>query len=112
MVGNKRDQIWFVHDVCGMVCCVFTWVLIAYAQYSVVTCIILPERDTLYKTINLIVFEALLFLSVVSHFKCGRFGSEQTRCLSDLSRSLTVASPLFLASLCRSGQCATRFWNA
>lgn len=60
----------FVNDICGILCAFFSWLLILFAQYSVITCIILPEQDTLYKTINFIIFETLLFLATVSHLKC------------------------------------------
>lgn len=70
MISDKQNHIWFVHDVCGIICCVFSWILIAYAQYSVVTCLILPEPDAVYKTINFIIFEILLFLATVAHLKC------------------------------------------
>ena len=59
-----------VNDICGILCVVLSWILILFAQYSVITCIILPEQDTLYKTINFIIFELLLFLATVSHLKC------------------------------------------
>jgi len=60
----------FVNDICGILCVILSWCLILFAQYSVVTCIILPEQDTLYKTVNFIIFQLLLFLATVSHLKC------------------------------------------
>ena len=67
---TDKDDIWFVQDFCGIICVFFSWILIIYAQYSVVTCIILPQQDFVYKTINFIIFESLLILATVAHLKC------------------------------------------
>lgn len=62
-------KIWFVKDVCGIICAIFTWFLILFAQYVVITCILLPEENLFYKLGNLIIFEGLAFLALVSHFR-------------------------------------------
>lgn len=62
-------KIWLVKDVCGIICASFTYWLMAFAQYVVLTCILLPEEDILYKSINLVVFELFSFLAIVSHFR-------------------------------------------
>ena len=62
-------KIWLVKDVCGIICASFTYWLMAFAQYVVLTCILLPEEDIFYKSINLFFFELFSFLAVVSHFR-------------------------------------------
>lgn len=42
-------KIWFVTDVCGIICASFTYWLLLFAQYTVLTCILLPEESLLYK---------------------------------------------------------------
>ena len=42
-------KIWFVTDVCGIICASFTYWLLLFAQYVVLTCILLPEESFLYK---------------------------------------------------------------
>ena len=42
-------KIWFVTDVCGIICASFTYWLLLFAQYVVLTCILLPEESLLYK---------------------------------------------------------------
>ncbi|RWS10092.1 Palmitoyltransferase ZDHHC3-like protein [Dinothrombium tinctorium] len=61
--------VWCVNDVCGIICAIFTWLLIAFAYYVVLTCILIPEENLVYKTINLIVFNGLAILAVASHLR-------------------------------------------
>jgi hypothetical protein len=60
---------WFVQDICGIICAVFTWLLILYAQYVFVTCVLWPQPNTFERLMHLIVFELLVFLAIVSHLK-------------------------------------------
>lgn len=63
------DGIWLVKDVLGIICAIFTWSLIIFAEYVVMTCILLPEEDTIYKIFNICIFQLLAFLAVSSHIK-------------------------------------------
>ena len=45
-------KIWFVADVCGIICASFTYWLLLFAQYVVLTCILLPEQSYFYKGNN------------------------------------------------------------
>jgi len=47
----------------------FTYLLILFAQYVVLTVIIIPEENLFYKTVNLIIFELLAFLALTSHLR-------------------------------------------
>jgi len=58
-----------VKDVCGIICAAFTWFLILFAQYVVLTCILIPEENAFYKFSNLIIFEFMSFLALVSHYR-------------------------------------------
>lgn len=61
--------LWFVRDVCGIICAIFTWALILFAEYVVMKCILIPEQDTTYKVINMIIFQTLAFLAISSHLR-------------------------------------------
>ncbi len=58
-------------DCCGVVCAVFTYLLILYAEYVVVRVILLPDlaRHSLYVVVNLFLFQTLTGLAVASHVK-------------------------------------------
>ena len=62
-------RFWFIKDVCGIICAIFTYWLIGFAQYVVLTCVLLPEEDVAYKVVNLIFFETFVFLAVASHVR-------------------------------------------
>ncbi|KAI1285517.1 Palmitoyltransferase ZDHHC3 [Halotydeus destructor] len=64
-----NGKVWFVKDVCGIICAMFTYALILFAQYVVLVHILIPEENALYKFFNLIVFETGVFLAIVSHFR-------------------------------------------
>lgn len=65
----RLGQIWFVRDICGIICAIMTWLLILYAQCVVLIVIISPIFDTLFGVVNLMVFELLCFLACASHIR-------------------------------------------
>lgn len=73
MIDNHNrclgGRIWFVKDVCGIICALFTWFLIIFAQYVVITVILIPDDNLFYKTTNFIIFELLAFLAIISHIR-------------------------------------------
>ncbi|XP_054164596.1 palmitoyltransferase ZDHHC3-like [Oppia nitens] len=60
---------WFVKDVCGVICALFTYSLLLFAEYVVIQVIIIPETNVIYKTINFIIFQLLAFLALTSHIR-------------------------------------------
>lgn len=63
------QRIWCIKDICGYMCCVFMWLLISYAEYVVMFIILLPEQSNAYRISNVILFQVLTFLAIVSHLK-------------------------------------------
>lgn len=61
--------LWFVQDICGIICAIFTYFLILFAQYVVMMCILLPEENSLYKVVNIVIYEILFFLAISSHMR-------------------------------------------
>ncbi|RWS25546.1 Palmitoyltransferase ZDHHC3-like protein [Leptotrombidium deliense] len=61
--------VWCVNDVCGIICALFTWFLIAFAYYVVLSCILIPEESLFYKLVNGIIFNVLAVLAVSSHLR-------------------------------------------
>ena len=58
------NKYWCIRDCCGMVCVVFTWLLIFYAEFVVLRVILLPDIASVYSVLNLILFEALAGMPV------------------------------------------------
>ncbi|XP_015789521.1 palmitoyltransferase ZDHHC3 [Tetranychus urticae] len=61
--------LWLVRDVCGIICAIFTWLLILFGEYVVMRYILLPEEDSFYKFVNIIIFQILAFLAISSHLR-------------------------------------------
>ncbi|XP_062394341.1 palmitoyltransferase ZDHHC3-A isoform X1 [Sardina pilchardus] len=69
---NDRDDtgaMWFVRDACGIVCAVITWFLVFYAEFVVLFVMLIPSKNLTYSIINGVVFNALAFLALASHFR-------------------------------------------
>ena len=49
-----------------MVCVVFTWLLVLYAEFVVLRVILLPDIASVYSVLNLILFQALAGTTIVS----------------------------------------------
>ena len=64
---NRR--LWCIKDICGFICCFFTWFLISYAQYVVMFLILLPRPITVSTIFNMAFFQIVSVLAVVSHLK-------------------------------------------
>ncbi|XP_055357852.1 palmitoyltransferase ZDHHC3-like [Paramacrobiotus metropolitanus] len=65
-------RFWFVKDSCGIVCAVFTWLLLAYAEFTVNTVIISSAiaRDAIgYAVFNGILFNGLLLCAFLAHLR-------------------------------------------
>ncbi|XP_022094536.1 palmitoyltransferase ZDHHC3-like [Acanthaster planci] len=60
---------WFVPDPCGIVCAVFTYLLIGYGSFAVMTCLLYPRGLDFYTLSNGVVFSIFSFNSVVSHVR-------------------------------------------
>ncbi|GAU95382.1 hypothetical protein RvY_07008-2 [Ramazzottius varieornatus] len=72
--GNNLcfGRYWFVRDSCGIVCCIFTWLLIAYAIFAVNVVIInsaIARAAIYFAWCNGILFNGLVLLAVVSHVR-------------------------------------------
>lgn len=63
------SRLWFVKDVCGIICAVFTWLLIIYAEFVVVFVILLPSHDSVDSIINATMFHFFTVLAVAAHLK-------------------------------------------
>ncbi len=65
------SRLWCIRDCCGVVCVVFTYLLILYAEYVVVRVILLPDLagHALYAAVNLFIFQSFTMLAVSSHLK-------------------------------------------
>lgn len=62
-------MLWCIRDICGIICAILTWLLILYAEFVVMTVILIPSPYPVYSVINMIVFQICAFLAVTSHVK-------------------------------------------
>ncbi|CAH1779830.1 unnamed protein product [Owenia fusiformis] len=63
-------RVWFVKDICGLVCVFFTWLLVFYAIYVVIFVMLIPYPYPVYSTINGMIFLFGCFLAISSHARC------------------------------------------
>lgn len=66
---ERQNKRWFVKDYCGIICAVLTWSLILYAEFVVMTVILLPSPYPVYSYINMVIFNLLAFLATSSHMR-------------------------------------------
>lgn len=68
--SKTRKPGWFVWDGLGITCAVFTYFLIAYAEFVVVGVMLLPELSTTtWGFVHSIIFTVLAILAVVAHIR-------------------------------------------
>jgi hypothetical protein len=61
---------WCVKDTCGIVCAVFTWLLLFYGQFCVIAIMMASwSTYTIHQSINLVFFETFFVLAFCSHVK-------------------------------------------
>ena len=68
-VNRFPRQLWFVKDICGIICAVFTWLLVLYAEFVVMYVMLLPSQSQWHSAINAVIFQILAFLAISSHAK-------------------------------------------
>ncbi|XP_014666174.1 PREDICTED: palmitoyltransferase ZDHHC3-like [Priapulus caudatus] len=69
MNSCMSGRVWCVRDICGIVCVVFTYGLLLYAEFVVLFVMLIPGPYPVYGWINGIIFNILCFLAVASHAK-------------------------------------------
>uniref|UniRef100_A0A1B6E074 Palmitoyltransferase n=1 Tax=Clastoptera arizonana TaxID=38151 RepID=A0A1B6E074_9HEMI len=61
--------IWCIKDICGVVCAIMTWLLILYAEFVVMSVMLLPSPYLMFSYVNIIIFHTLAFLAFASHLR-------------------------------------------
>jgi len=69
MSWPECSRLWFVKDVCGIICAVFTWLLMLYAEFVIIVVILLPSHDSIHSITNATVFHFFTVLAVASHLR-------------------------------------------
>ncbi|KPM08090.1 palmitoyltransferase ZDHHC3-like protein 1 [Sarcoptes scabiei] len=64
-----HGKTWFVRDVCGIMCAIFSYILMIFAQYVLITILFIPEENSVAKVINIAVFEFFTFLAFAAHLR-------------------------------------------
>ena len=62
-------NLWFVKDVCGVVCAFITWGLVAYASFVIFFVILLPEPNVTHSIVNAVIYALGAFMAVASHVR-------------------------------------------
>lgn len=62
-------MLWCIRDICGIICAILTWLLILYAEFVVMSVILIPSTYPLYSVINIVIFQCSAFLAFSSHLK-------------------------------------------
>lgn len=60
---------WCIRDICGIICAILTWLLILYAEFVVMSVILIPSAYPIYSVINIIIFQFYAILAITSHLK-------------------------------------------
>ena len=60
-------MVWVVKDVCGIISTIFAWFLLGYAQYTLLSIVLLPQTNTYEKYAHIILFEFLSIMTLASH---------------------------------------------
>ncbi|XP_077982812.1 palmitoyltransferase ZDHHC3-like [Glandiceps talaboti] len=68
LMGCERT--WFIQDPCGIICAVFTYLLLLYGVFVINYVVLLPAYSPVYSSINMVIFNTLIFLGGASHAKC------------------------------------------
>ena len=62
-------KFWLVCDVTGFLCASFALCLMAFAQYGVLACVLLPHENLLYRCVNLVIFQFIFFFAFASYVR-------------------------------------------
>ncbi|XP_019871650.1 palmitoyltransferase ZDHHC3 [Aethina tumida] len=62
-------MLWCIKDICGIICAILTWLLILYAEFVVMSVILIPSPYPYYSIFNIIIFQICAFLAFTSHLK-------------------------------------------
>lgn len=61
--------VWFVRDICGIICIFATWALIMYAEFVILFIILMRKPSVTLGLVNGIVYHAFAGLALFSHWK-------------------------------------------
>lgn len=59
----------FLQDICGIICAIFTWLLILYAEFVVTFVTLLPCPYPIFQCVNMVIFQVFAFLAMASHLR-------------------------------------------
>ncbi|KAK9513264.1 hypothetical protein VZT92_026810 [Zoarces viviparus] len=69
ITSSAASAMWFIRDLCGIVCAVITWLLVLYADFVVLFVMLLPSKNLTYSIVNGTLFNILAFLALASHLR-------------------------------------------
>ncbi|KAL4098404.1 hypothetical protein QTP88_023024 [Uroleucon formosanum] len=62
-------SMWCIQDICGIICAIFTWLLILYAEFVVTFVTLLPCPYPIFQCVNMVIFQVFAFLAMASHLR-------------------------------------------
>ncbi|XP_067304385.1 palmitoyltransferase ZDHHC3-A isoform X1 [Pseudorasbora parva] len=66
---ERKNNMWFIRDACGIVCAIITWFLVFFAEFAVLFIMLIPSKNLAYSLVNGTLFNSLAFLALASHFR-------------------------------------------
>lgn len=85
---------WFIRDVCGIICASMTWFLILYAEFVVMTIILLPN-PSFYSYANMVIFNLLAFLASSSHMRAMLSDPVKSLLICIYQRKILILTSIF-----------------
>lgn len=62
-------RVWFIKDICGIICAIMTWFLVLFADYVVIFIILIPGPYPYYSAVNFVIYQMIASLAVISHVR-------------------------------------------
>ncbi|XP_037639579.1 palmitoyltransferase ZDHHC3-A isoform X1 [Sebastes umbrosus] len=69
ITSSSASAMWFIRDICGIVCAIISWILVLYAEFVVLFVMLLPSKNLTYSIVNGTLFNILAFLALASHVR-------------------------------------------
>lgn len=66
---SNKASVWFVKDICGIICACLTWMLMLYAEFVVCFVILWPTTRLFYRYFNAVIFQTFTLFAFISHLR-------------------------------------------
>ena len=67
--GSRTGRVWCVNDICGILCAVFTWILLFYAINTGIVVLLLSAPNFPFRFVHVALYLVLITLALLSHLR-------------------------------------------